>query len=733
MAEINNNPYQYQYPQQFGSHNVASRGIEDYKTKNRLVGSVVDSVDSSNGNPSSETPSFMNFLAGTAICSGIVRFTNWLLKPSKKYVTETMTQNDAYVNSRLYRAGERIAQTAPAQKLSRATNTVKGWLSKIPVPDFIKDFGRKYKTGSSSVWGAQTMYTVGKGPEAVSEFLGYLSQANKQDLAKLLGEANNTIVNNTLKLFENGKIDATTAFSRVENIIGKTSAEGLSKVGFVPQGNIFKKALFYINKGFSKVLGTPKNLSLAFTKAQTFQKAGLFGKTVSLAGEATGGGVLGGSIALIMSAYCLAQNIDKARNAEDGEKLKTFMDEFAGVTLGGYLLPMFMSIQMNKVLGNAELGANVNAKGMKQIIDALQLENPKRVLDVIKEYNKFIPKNQALHADLLKLAPGELTGTKILELFEKHGISYTRKDKFLLGVLSRLSEGKMTVDEARKRLMRQGFKVPSSETIKAIMKDSPEKLTKLGVKMRVSHLNNMRNTMEKALDSDLTIKSIFKRKPGSGVFSTLGQWGKNACKYIVQKPVAKVSRFFTTGRYTMSKVNGNFIGNFFRRCKRWGGGIGRIFLVISFLGPLVADPCQALVHKIFGKPKAKILEEEREKREAEEARRQEEMANNPNAAQGPQEYVPFSNQNKNLVEMYTGKKPSEIKNNGDTATYVPNQHLASNTQTGYDTVNYVPNQMLTQESFVDPNVTQDLLSRRDLAVRRAEAAEKNYKELLGRL
>ena len=47
-----------------------------------------------------------------------------------------------------------------------------------------------------------------------------------------------------------------------------------------------------------------------------------------------------------------------------------------------------------------------------------------------------------------------------------------------------------------------------------------------------------------------------------------------------------------------------------------------------------------------------------------------------------------------------------------------------------DKATYVPNQMLTQESYVDPHITQDLLMRRDLAYKHADSAEKNAIELL---
>ena len=751
MAEINNNMYpQYQYPQQFGAHNVALKGLEDYRPSNNpLVGVVKDSIEK----PSNPVTSISSFILGLLTCIGAVRVTNKLMQP--KEITDAMTQYDTYTNSRLYRAGEKVANFTPIKKVSGAVKTAGGWLSKI-TPDFIKEIWQKFKIGSKPTWKGGA-FVSGKSSEAMTEFLDYLSQAEENSLKNALGETNNKIVTRALKLYKEGRLGEEEAFKKIEAIMRNANAKKLESVKFVFKGgNIFKRTWFHVRNGLSKVFGTPKNLNLSLAKAQTFQGAGrgvirnLVSKPAALLGEATGGGVLGGPVFLIMNAFFLAENFKKAMEAEKGEKFKTFMDEFAGTTLGGYLLPMYAGILLNKSLGAAELGMNPKSKGMTRICRLLKLkEEPKTMLEIIQAYDRLIPKNKELGKVIEQFAAGKMTEQEVFNFINKNGLANMKCGE-LNQILSSIKSGKdgklimdgVTPERALKILQKRYGITPVDSSPKAIQDAITQHIS--GMKSEMQNIMKkefipmdkmvlMRKRILKSCKSDITLKSIFKRKPGSGFFSSIGQYLNNAGKYVTQKPLAWIMKKLSFGRYTPLKANGNFIGNLFRKFKRGGGGIFRIFLVMGVLGPMFSDKCQAGVHKIFGKPKAKILEEEREKQEAEQARLAEERANNPNAAQTSQEYVPFSNQQKNLIEMYTGKKMTEASNNGDKATYVPNQKLDKSKGNENDTAVYIPNQMLTQESFVDPNVTQDLLARRDAAVLRADATEKSFNELMSKI
>ena len=60
----------------------------------------------------------------------------------------------------------------------------------------------------------------------------------------------------------------------------------------------------------------------------------------------------------------------------------------------------------------------------------------------------------------------------------------------------------------------------------------------------------------------------------------------------------------------------------------------------------------------------------------------------------------------------------------------PQQNQAGVPKADCDTATYVPNQMLGQESYVDPNVTQDLIARRDLVFKKADEALANAEKVL---
>ena len=188
-----------------------------------MVSAVADSVEK----PSNPITSISSFLLGLLACVGVVRGTNKLLQP--KEITDAMTQYDTYTNSRLYKAGEKVANLTPIKKLSGAAGTAKGWLSKI-TPDFVKEIGRKIKIGSNPTWKMGGAFVSGKGPEAMTEFLEYLSQAEEASLKNALGETNNKIISRILKLYKNGNINETTAYAQIEPIMRTANAKKLDTV-----------------------------------------------------------------------------------------------------------------------------------------------------------------------------------------------------------------------------------------------------------------------------------------------------------------------------------------------------------------------------------------------------------------------------------------------------------------------------------------------------------------------
>ena len=143
------------------------------------------------------------------------------------------------------------------------------------------------------------------------------------------------------------------------------------------------------------------------------------------------------------------------------------------------------------------------------------------------------------------------------------------------------------------------------------------------------------------------------------------------------------------------------------------------------VGP-ISNAAMKLSHMIFGKPKNSKLDSKNETPKNQSSQNQTQL--NPNN----KGYVPFSNQNKNLIDMYTGK-PRTLTEKPMMKEIKQTPKIKDEDKNDYDTATYIPNQMLTQESLIDPNVTDDLLLRRDLAIRRAEASERNFKDVIGKI
>ena len=727
MSEVRQNPYtQYQYQQQFGSYNVPSKGLEDVKSKNRLLGAVADTVDTP-GKGNMGTSFLMSLLASI----GIVKGTNYLLQP--KTITDKMTQYDTYTNSRLYRAGKAIDNWGPFRWISNKATAIKNSLSRMNPPDYIKEIGRKWRIGSVATWDKTGMWTKGKSAEAINEFLGYLSEASLKDLK--LSKHDFKIVDETLKLFKAQKINPSDAFKKIapkiKNVNAKTLAAASGKSGLL-----------------ARLFGTSKNLNLSLSKAQTLvgESGGVVGKATgkitTMLGEASGGGVLGGPFALLLNAFFIGQNLNEARKAEDGEKLKTFMDEFFGTTLGSYLMQMYMGKKFNDFLGFAELGMDLNSPEMKKVIKNLKVQDPKRVLDVVTAYNKMISQNKKLQNAVAAMGSDKMSLANVIKLIDKCGLEAGAKDKALIDLLSKINsgmvlpkgapkvKGAISVGDALKILKRYNIN-PKSKSLEGVadaaaknLKPSVMKLMNKNIKGQ-KELQTMYKAIKGATKSNITFSSVFKKTKGTSFLGRLG-------KYITQKPLAVMSRFLATGRYTVTKPDAGFLRKFGGAFKRIGGGIGRMLLVAFVLTPPIAALFTKFSHAVFGKPKKKIEEEA-------QAKAQEQMQNylqQPMTQNVNEEYVPFSNQKKNLVEMYTGV-PTSSNNGGQ---YVlPGQNSQSAVQqdkpnyiNNFDKATYVPNQMLTQESFIDQNLTQDLLSRRDLALQHADWAEKNANDVLSK-
>lgn len=644
-------------------YTLPNKGLAEIRKQDNMVGKVADSY--SPGDDFSIT--IKSFLAGVLMSMGFTGATNWLM--SVKNIPENMTQLDFYKNTRLYKIGQKLDNFGPFKFIIDKIDNVKNSISKIKYPEALKEIGRHIKRGSVAPWDKSGMYSLGKKGEAMTEFIEFLSKLDDAAIDKL-GIKNPENVKNLLAKCRNGKIDPKLVFGKIVDCFDDIPAAKL-------------RELSQKSSILAKLFGKNLDLNVALSKARFFigkNASGpvgkAFNKFVSLVGEASGGGVLGGSTALFMNAVGLMSGFNAAQKAEKGDKLSAFMEDYIGLTLGGYLMSMVVGWGFNSFVGAAEMGMNKDL--MKSIARKLDLEGAERVQELVIAYNKEFKNTKKWNVYLDKINKGKIsTGTGI---FSRIG---------------RLFTGKVYLPDVQKALAKSGVDVDSCDT---------KKLVEL-LKSKIGGKNTQFFT-EIAKD----IKSAAKSKiPMKG----------NMKNWLIKKPVQAIAKLLSVGRYTL--VNAKF-----SKLKRIGGGVGRMILV----GIILTEPFRKLFtkfsHMIFGRPKTSLLDDKKEPTE-----------NNktvpPNTLDVNSQYnLPSQvnksippNVNTNLVDLYTANKA--IANNVNNVNNVNNNKIAN------DSATYIPNQILTQESYVDTAITQELLTMRDSALSRADAAERNALDLISRV
>ena len=686
MAEIHNNPYN-QYQQQFNGYNVPAKG--NYNSGGYLQNRVM------NANEDDSDWSRDVLLEGTKygipMSAAFVHLTNWLMKPKK--ITDTMTQLESYQNSRMFKMGQWLDNLTPIKWIVRKTTQAGNALKKIPVPNAFKEMWSKIKIGTTSTWDSTGMYTQGKKLEAMKEALTYFSEAGDDVIRNLgLTEERTKLLLKLMEKVRADKINTERGFKILDRLLKNTSAKQLDEA--ITNHTVIQR-----------ILGTKHNLNLTLSKARFF--AGLnnkgpfgrfFGKMVSLIGEASGGGVLGGTPALVINALGLASGFTAARKAEKGDKLSAFMEDYMGLTLGSYLGTMFEGWLMHHLLGAAEHGMQFGSKESIELAKSMGLKGANKAQDLVIAFNKEFTQNKQFQKILNKFAKGKIV--------ENEGIP-------IFSWLFRKLTGKMTVADVEAVMKKAGIKASGNDinslrtTLQGAVKDK-------------NYFNNLRGRISQILKPKTTFLSMFKRNTGK-------TFGNRFFDWLTQGPIAKIAKTFATGKYTLLK-DGNFIGNNFRRFKRVGGGIGRMILIAFVLVGPISNAAMKLSHLIFGKPKNSKLDSKNEPSKNQ-------PQNNPKLNPNNQAYVPFSNpKSRSLIDLYTEKKPQETTPSQATKDVKQTiQTSQDEDKNDYDTATYVPNQMLTQESFIDPNVTDDLLARRDLAIKRAEASERNFRDLMSRI
>ena len=739
MNNLNLNP-NYVYPNNlntqtgynpaYGQYSPNMQGMEAIKAKAK------DNAVAQYDVASNPLVMLKNFALCMLMSMGFTGATNWLM--SSKKIADSATNAQDFTQTRLYKFGDKIDNTLSKSKfgtwVGRQVGKVKNMFAKIPVPKFIKEIHERTKIGSFAVLDKQGMYSLGKGAEALSETMEFLTSIPPEQIKNLgLKPRYLRYLDRISELVKTGKMSKAEAFERIARVqrlglkprqlqhlerilelvktgkIQKAAAfDRIAKAGYLSKLSAKKLAKLTVGKVtfLDKLFGTSSNINLSLHKARFFNGmynkaqgpfAKLMQKFTSLVGEASGGGVLGGKMALVMNAFGLMTGFNAASNAEKGDKLKAFMEDYIGLTLGSYLMSFVVGTWFNKFLGVTELGLDKNAVtavGKKLGVDMKKC----RLQDVVVAYNK----------------------------------EYRNFDK-LTKIADQLRKGKIDPAKAASKLSALNINVPqgakSLDILNAINSATQGKNAK--------YFAGIKKEIKNAFKSKLTIKSIFKETAeNSGNFLTrLG-------RYVVQKPLSLIGRTLSIGRYDMVGGVGKTMGAL-KWAKRFGGGLGRAFLV----GVVLVEPFRKgfmkLSHAIFGKPKNSVLDEDKESEKPQEQN----PINSNSGQQIPRTQTGYvHNANTNILNNIMGQplthqqpvsdnKPlaSNVLKTDESGlpevkrTYIPSPTPFVENPTLPETKRtYVPSTL----PFVEAMPQENINSQVQLACYRADAAEREAQAML---
>lgn len=533
-----------------------------------------------------------SFLYSLLMSVGFTGATNWLM--SSKNFVDGVTNVKDFTQTRLYKAGQvlddKIGDSRVVQGAQKAVTGIRGFFSKI-TPNVVKEAVAKMRMGSIAVWDKQGMFHLGKGAEALNDFVTATTQV-PTDKIKALLTANGAAdkiddVLDIINKVKKGSIRGTVAFDKLYPIFDKLPAKELAKLN--EQG------------WFGKLLGLRTDLSNGLHKAKFFNGslnkaqgpiARLFQKMSALVGEASGNGVLGGKMALFMGSFGLMQGFNAAANAEKGDKLKAFMEDYIGFTLGSYLMSFVVGTWFNKFLGVTELGMNVNSKQFKDACKQLGLDpsNTKRVQEAVIAFNREFKDIRKAQSIIEKLKSGKIAKADALKEIKK---LVNNKNLKIDNLYDSISQTRL-IEKVESR-----------------------------VSQFVSN-GSIRANIKSAMKSNLTLKEA-----GFG-------------RYIVQKPLELMGKVLSVGRYSMMDGSQFSLKSMGKFTKRFGGGVGRMILVGFVLVEPFRKGFMKLSHAIFGKPKNSALDEGKEKtaQNAQENKQlQQLLAQQQAAQQAPQQPI----------------------------------------------------------------------------------------------
>lgn len=573
-------------------------------------------------------------LKNVALCLGMsltfTGLTNWLM--SAKEIAQNETNLANFQQTRLYKVGEfidnKLGKSAVGKFVGRGITAVKNVLKKIPIPDFIKETGERIKIGAFAVPDGSGMYSLGKAGEAMSEFMTHLTKVSRSpDFTNLIPKNSQKAFFDLMKKVETGQLRGDVAFEKLSKLINfdKLPAKELAKLNMS-------------TSWLSKFVNN--NLNLSYNKARFFSgmsNQGPFAKFIQKAlgfvGDASGGAVLGGKMALIMNTVGLMTGFNAASAAEKGDKLKAFMEDYLGFTIGGYLMSFLVGEAFNKFLGVTELGldkAKVRALGAKLGVDMTK----ERLQDIQPYYNKLYKNMRSLN-----------------------------------GLTEDIRNGKVSFNSALSKASSCGVDVKNVQNTGTLLTQIEKFIGGRDEKW----FDGVRKEFKEAFKSQITIKSIFKETK----YNKGGFW-KRLSSYLWQKPLSLVGRALSIGRYDLihgKKFSAKSIVKF---AKRFGFGAGRFILVGFVLVEPFRNACVKLSHLIFGKPKNSVLDEGKEEN-AENQPEQKPTAQNAKAVFSEQKPAVSiqPQQNTNILNNIINKQKSSAPAIAATQISQPSQPIAA--------------------------------------------------------
>lgn len=537
-----------------------------------------------------------NALMGLFTAVGITRLGNLLVKPNLDKLADGISHSDALEHTPLYKLGLKMdAVIEKTPFLKKSVEKMSEWkhkIAKTPKSQAVQEVISKYKDGSLVEWSMGKFYQDGKGSEAFEEFVEFLEKTPKDDFS----DDTKKFIDEVLKDVKDQKISKHQGGKKIvdKNCLDEIKAKYLDTVK-IGEGKASGSLI-------DRIFGTTPNLNSSLAKAKFFNGgtkglgpvSKMFNKLSLMMLEGTGGGLLGGKMAMFMSVFglisaynaCTKANVAKKEKEKQlaqgnlspeqikemqkkpwsGETVSAFMEDFTGFTLGGYLMTFPIGVALNKTLGLANLGRSDEA--VKLAAQKMGIQGTDKL------YQRSIMKyNEALKHD-------KMARKYIDYLNGNGGLSIMGKIKKALGLSSDASIKAEMVEKLKLNVPAESSNNTLINALKTKTKDD-------------KWFDNTRKMLKTTGKSNLTLKNVFSGKEG-----TLNQ---RLTKYAIQKPLELASKILGPDKFLMFKKGAGFT-NKFRSLVNVGGGVGRILLVGMVLTVPFRNAFMKVSHGIFGKP-----------------------------------------------------------------------------------------------------------------------------------